>query len=70
MWLGSGSVAFFIAVVVAIFMIILVLILDEAYVQKCLKCRKRIFKRLESGYCPECEEIAKRERPTRYFENT
>jgi hypothetical protein len=70
MWLGPGSVALFIAVIVAIFLTILVLILDEAYVQKCLKCRKRLFKRRESGYCPECEEIVKRGRPTRYYENT
>jgi len=70
MWLGPGSVALFIAVIVAIFLTILVLILDEAYVQKCLKCRKRLFKRRESGYCPECEVIVKRERPTRYYENT
>ncbi len=70
MWLGSGGVALIIAVIVAIFLTILVLILDEAYVQKCLKCRKRLLKRRESGYCPACEEIVRRERPTRYYENT
>ncbi|MEI6634828.1 MAG: hypothetical protein WCP22_13570 [Chlamydiota bacterium] len=70
MWLGPGSVTFFIAVIVAIFLTILALILDEACVQKCLKCRKRLFKRRESGYCPGCEEIVKRGRHTRYYENT
>jgi hypothetical protein len=70
MWIGPGSVALFVAVIVAIFLAIIILIMDEAYVQKCLKCRKRIFKRRESGYCAACEELVRRERPTRYFENT
>ena len=69
MWLGSGSLALFIAVISVIFLLILFFILDEAYVQKCLKCRRRIFKRRKSGYCAECEEIVNRERPTRYFDN-
>lgn len=69
MWLGPGSLALFIAVIVAIFLTILILILDEVYIQKYLKCRRRIFKRRASGYCPGCEEIVTRERPTRYFKS-
>lgn len=69
MWLSPNAVYLLIAIIAAIFGIVAYLIWDEICVQKCLKCRKRILKRRESGYCPECEELVNRERPTRYYEN-
>lgn len=69
MWLGPGSLTLFIVVITAIFVTIIALILEEVYVRKCLKCRKRLFKRRESGYCAECEEIVRRGRDTRYYKD-
>jgi len=67
MWLGPGGLAIIAIVIGAAFLAIVALVLEEVYVRKCLKCRRRLFRRRESGYCAECEEIVKRGRDTRYY---